>query len=118
MTGQDEIILDGMGLLIPPGAECVITSRRQEEPLRCQRFVVPTDIMPHFHVLDLKIGHHSVFVGWAPDGVPAAQNIDFAFAAKKAQIVQYMMDVEIRVRNTSDQSHVFHATLYGDTWHR
>jgi hypothetical protein len=107
------IVLDGMGLLIPPGAECAITSRRQEDPLRCRSFVVPPDIAPHFHVVDLKIGHHSIFAGWAPDGVPASQNTDYSFA-KNTRIVQYMMDVEIRVRNTSDQPRMFRATIYGN----
>lgn len=111
----DEIVLDSMGFLIPPGEEGLITSPRQKVRFQCQRFVVPTAIAPHFHVVDFKIGNHSIFVGWAPDGIPAAQNIDVELM-KIARIVQYMMDVMIRVRNTSDQPRVFHATIHGVPW--
>lgn len=106
----DDIVLDGMGLLIPPGEEGQITSRRQEHELaRCQGLVIHPDSAPHFHIDDLYIDRHSIFVGWAPDGVPASRNIDFEM--RNSRLVQFWAEVVIRVRNTSDQARAFYATI-------
>lgn len=115
IINPDEIVLDGMGLLIPPGGKCRITSRRRPEqaPLRCQRFVVPIEMAEHFRVIDLRIGNYSVFagfVGW-PNGIPASRNIDFEL--ENSRLVHFAMDVTIEVRNTSDQPRMFCATIHG-----
>lgn len=113
----DEIVLDCLGMVIPPGEWCLITSHRREPsegPFRCQRLEVRSDLAPHFHIEDLKIGNHSVFASLdLPHGVPATEHIDFDRSDVK--IVQVCVFVEIQVRNTSDRPLIFTAVINGIT---